>query len=510
MIDRRSFLALAAACMAARPAGAKERPGVPIRFGPPQPFGPDGLEPVAADLASRPWKARPELPREWTDLTYDQHRLYWFREKDALWNGTDLPVRVDLLHPGLYFRRAVRIDVAEGNEAREILFDLDLYDRTDKAPSLPVDDTVGFSGFRLRSELDRPGIYTEFAVFQGASYFRAIARGLTYGLSARGLAIGTGTPEGEEFPDFTRFVLERPQPGATVLVVHALLDSPSVAGAYRFEISPGDVTGMNVRATLFPRKTLKTVGLAPLTSMFLFDETNRNRFDDYRPAVHDSDGLAILNGNGEPLWRPLANPRELQISAFLDRGVGGFGLMQRPRRFGDYADLEAHYQDRPGLWVTPEGDWGKGAVKLVEIPADREWYDNIVAFWQPADPLEPGVPHRHAYRLDWGADPAPQGDRPELIVTQTRIGASPNGGHVVTVDFQGDDLSDADMAGLVTRVTLSGGTLLATKLQRNPETGGPRLAFTFDAADLKSIEMRAEIDRESRRISEVWLYRWTI
>lgn len=505
MMDRRTFTALAAAA-AALPGGARAQTGdTPIEFGPAEPFSHELLIEEARRRGAARYQSRPTVPAAWTDINYDQYRTYWFRSSDALWSDTDTPLRVDFLHPGLYYEYGVRIDVAEGGEAREVLFDMDLFDRTDQAPEFPMDDTVGFSGMRLRAPLVTPDIYTEFMVFQGASYFRAIARDLIYGLSARGLAIGTGSPEGEEFPDFVRMILERPEPGARTYVVHALLDSPSVAGAYRFEITTGDSTEVEVSATLFPRRALSNVGIAPLTSMFLFDQTNRNRFDDYRPAVHDSGGLAILNGAGEQIWRPLANPTTLQISAFQDQGPRGFGLLQRGRAFEDFADLEALYHRRPGLWIEPREDWGPGSITLVEIPIDKEFYDNIVAYWRPRADLVPGQAARFGYRMIWAGRPAPLG--PIARVERTRLGAGPNGGQVVTIDYDSPIEGDGEITPVV---KLSAGEITAQKLQVNPDTGNQRLVFTFEPGDTRMIEMRAQIERAGARASEVWLYRWTV
>ncbi len=228
-------------------------------------------------------------------------------------------------------------------------------------------------------------------MFQGASYFRAVAQHLLYGLSARGLAINTAEPSGEEFPAFTHFWIERPAPRASSIVIYALLESASTTGAYRFTVQPGVETVMDVELTLFPRADMHVVGIAPLTSMFLFDETNRGRLDDYRPEVHDSDGLQITSKTGEHIFRQLANPIKLQVSTFTTQPPQGFGLVQRSREQSDFQDFENLYERRPSAWVEPKGDWGAGAVELVEIPSGRESNDNIVAFWRPAQASESGT-----------------------------------------------------------------------------------------------------------------------
>ena len=317
-------------------------------------FDPADVIKIARDRAAAPFALRPSVPEDWLNISYDDYRSIWFNTQNALWEDEDqTPLRLDVFAPGLYFPTPVAMHIVEGNTAHPLKFDFGVFDKTDKFPELPMDDSLGYSGLRLRAELEKKGIFTEFAVFQGASYFRAIGTGDIYGLSARGLAIDVAEPQGEEFPDFVAFWLEKPAPGDERFVLHALLDSPSCAGAYRFVIRPGQPLTMEVEATIFPREEMAHVGIAALTSMFQFDETNRDRFSDFRPAVHDSDGLLIRNGAGETIWRPLANPRKLQISAFVDDNPKGFGLMQRARKFSDFADLEALYHRRPSLWETP-------------------------------------------------------------------------------------------------------------------------------------------------------------
>ena len=217
--------------------------------------------------------------------------------------------------------------------------------------------------------------------FLGASYFRGLAKGQKYGLSARGLAINTAEMIGEEFPIFKEFWLQKPKTKDKVITLYALLDSKSVSGAYRFEIIPGANTIMNIEAHLFPRENIQKIGIAPLTSMFLFGENNKNDFDDFRLEVHDSDGLLVHNGHGEWLWRPLDNSKKLRISSFVDNGVKGFGLLQRDRDLSNYQDFEANYQSRPSAWVEPLENWNDGYVQLVEIPSRQEIHDNIVAYW---------------------------------------------------------------------------------------------------------------------------------
>lgn len=506
MMLRRDVLKSLAALAAVPSAGFAAEPG--LQLGDASPFDAETVRTRARALAEADYTPRPLIPESWRNLSYDQYRKIWFDGRNALWHGSQRPQRVDVFPPGLYFPQAVEINVVENATARPLAFDMAVFDSTDKFPEVEIDATLGYSGLRLRAELKEPGIFQEYAVFQGASYFRGIGTGETYGLSARGLALKTGDPMGEEFPDFTAFWLETPQPGAGSVVLHALLDSPSCTGAYRFDIAHGDTLRMAVSAEIFARTDMDHVGIAPLTSMFLFDETMRHRFDDFRPAVHDSDGLLMHNGAGEAIWRPLANPLTLQISAFADTNPRGFGLMQRPRNFRDYADLEALYHSRPALWITPQEDWGQGAVTLVEIPADLEIYDNIVAYWRPTAPILAGQSHRMSYLMDWGQDPAPRADMP-LRVLSTAIGARPEGGKVVTIDFEDGARVPGDLSELDIVLRSSGGSLTDGLVQRNPETSGPRLAFTFEPQEARYIEFRAQLRLDGAPLSEVWLYRWT-
>lgn len=497
MITRRALLGSAAALALVGPAraagGAK--------------FDPADIVARAEAMAQRAYRPRPTIPEDWRNLSYELYKSIWFRPPDALWQDEDRPYAVDFFHPGLYFPRGLTIHEVRDGMDMAVPFDLSKFDKTDKVPDLTIDDTLGYSGFRLRTELSEPGIRNEFCVFQGASYFRAIGAGQIYGLSARGLAIGTASPQGEEFPDFTEFWLETPKPGEKHITVHALLDSPSVTGAYRFVILPGETCEMDVTATLFPRKRLNNVGLGPLTSMFFFDGTNRHRFEDFRPAVHDNDGLMIVNGMGEHLWRPLANPKTLQISSFSDRNPRGFGLMQRSRKFSDFADLQAHYHKRPGLWVEPQGDWGQGSVVLVEIPTDREIYDNIVAYWRPTEDLQPGERYDFQYRLTWCNDPPPALELPR--VTDTLLGKhNESDAYVVKIDYVADPMH-ADPEALTIHLHSNQMEIGPGRLERNPETGGLRLGFDFDPGDLPLVEIRAQLRLDGKMASEVWLYRWT-
>lgn len=488
------------------PARAEDAPEpAGMHLGAPTPFEPEMVVARARALGAAPYVPPPMLSQEWLDLSYDAFRGIWFDTRHTLYRGTPGAVQAEFFVAGLYFPHKIGLNAVEKGQSRAIRFGLAAFDTTDQFPDLPEDGT-GFAGFRLLGELVAQDRFQEYAVFQGASYFRAIGQGLAYGLSARGLALNTAADGPEEFPVFRDFWIEAAEPGAPTVTIHALLDSPSVAGAYRFEITKGEATVIDVSARLFPRVDLVTAGIAPGTSMFLFSDINRTRFDDFREAVHDSDGLLMLNGAGEMLWRPLTNPKSVEVSAFGDTAPQGFGLMQRARQPGDFNDLVAHYERRPSLWVEPLGDWGPGAVMLVEIPTDKEINDNIVAFWRPANPLLAGQEHRFDYRLHWAAKAPVEG----LVapVVQTSTGARVfEEGRIFTIDYAAHPALGQEPSAIEVRVSTSAGEITAELLQQNPATGGMRLDFTL-RGEVAVAELRAELWRGKRPVAETWLNRW--
>lgn len=469
-------------------------------------FDEDTVAGLARALAARPYR-QPDsaLPPALAGIGYDEYRDFRFRADRALWRGDGLPFQAQFFHRGFLFKDRVDVYTVREGQATPFAFSTSLFDYTPQP--VPAVGDIGFAGFRLHAPINRADHFDELCSFLGASYFRAVAKGLNYGLSARGLALGSGEPAAEEFPRFTTFWLERPARGAEAMVVHALLDSPSAAGAFRFTIDPGEETVFDVDMRLYPRVDLAHAGIAPLTSMFEFDPSDRVGVDDYRPAVHDSDGLAMLNGKGEQAWRQLQNPPTLQHSGFQDRDPRGFGLMQRKRRYEDFQDAEAAYQKRPSLWVEPLGDWGEGEVHLVEIPTADEYHDNIVAFWRPKEPIAAGRGHRWRYRLHWCRDHA---WKPELAtVAATRIGASHDGTRLVVIDLAGGRLPGlADDAKPRVDAAASQGALRNPVAYRNAATGGWRMSFELEPGQARVSELRARLVDAQGPLSETWLYRW--
>jgi glucans biosynthesis protein len=474
------------------------------------PFSAGDVEKQARTLAAEKFvRPKIDLPKPLQDLSHEQYRTIRFKREQAIWAGAGVPFLLTLLPRGFIFKEPVALSVVADGTAQRLVYSPDFFTSEANMPLPPGGTVTDFSGFQILAPLNRTDTFDACVMFQGASYFRAIAKGQGYGLSARGLALHTGAREGEEFPFFRAFWIERPPPAARAIVVHALLDSPSTTGAYRFTIRPGEATVMDVEMTLYPRVELKRVGLAPLTSRFVFGPNDRVGIDDFRTAVHDSDGLAIWNGRKEWLWRPLTHPETLQISEFIDDNPRGFGLLQRHRDFADYQDLEAQYERRPSLWIETIGHWGSGAVQLVEIPSKTDYHDNVVVFWRPSQPIPAQSVEHRTYRLHWCWTPPAL---PPLATTaDTRVGAGlEKGTRLFVIDFVGGRLADLTPdAPVKMAITTSAGTVKSPAARPNPATGGWRVRFVLDPAGAKLCDMRGMLQLGEELLSEVWSYRWT-
>lgn len=458
------------------------------------------VERQAAALARAPFQdPKTPLPPGMDALNYEAYRAIAFRGERALWQG--LPFRIGLFARGFLYERGVELFEVVDGAATPVAFSPEMFD-TGGGPPLPAG--LGFAGFRIHAAINQPDRYDEFCVFLGASYFRAVGRGTFYGLSARGLAIGTGRPAPEEFPFFRAFWLERPQQGATALVVHALLDSPSVAGAYRFLIRPGETTTTDVECTLFPRVAIEDWGVAPLTSMYQFSPRDgaREKGSDWRTAVHDSGGLAATDGSGATFWRPLANPARLQTTAFDGSDLRGFGLLQREREFEAYGDLQVPYERRPSAWVEPVGSWGAGTLDLVEIPTDSEYNDNIVAFWRGRAPLRAGSDVRFTYRLNWGA--TVEGAGPLGRLRRMRTGGSGRA-LVFVLDYAGAGLR----APVRVVPSASAGVLREGYSGPNGQPDGWRVSLEFDPGDSTVADLSCSLLGAHGPVAEQWRYRWS-
>ncbi len=475
-------------------------------------FGFDDVALRAKQLAATAYK-KPDvsLPREVTELTYDKYRDIRYKTERAYWRSAKLPFELMFFHQGLYYNQPVLMHEVSAEGVRDIRFDPENFDyganRLDPKPL----QNLGYAGFRVHYSINSPRYKDEVLVFLGASYFRALGRGQRYGLSARGLAIDTALMSGEEFPRFSEFWVERPDAQARELRIYALLDSPRATGAYRFVLKPGLDTVLEVRVQLYLRQNVAKLGLAPLTSMYYFGENHRIGIDDFRPEVHDSDGLSVQNGTGEWIWRPLVNPKRLLVTSFAVANPLGFGLQQRDRSFASYEDLEARYETRPSVWIEPKGKWGTGRIELVQIPTPDETNDNIVAFFSPDGSPPPQTPYDFEYRMLWQKD---NDTRPTLAyVAQTRRGhgyiRKPDDSIAMIVDFEGPVLrklpADTPVQGVVTADPNI--EIMESNAYRNEVTGGWRLALRFKRQDDKKPgELRAFLRNAGATLSETWSY----
>ena len=473
------------------------------------------LEQRAQRLAAQEWQAGLTVSPALAALSYDEYRAIRFDPARALWREQS-DFQVQFFHPGFLFDQTVRVHEVGPEGAELIPFAADLFQFAPPLAGAPAEIADGYAGFRVHYPIKQPDVYDEFLVFLGAAYFRLIGQDQIYGLSARGLALGTGGPAAEEFPVFREFWLQRPAPDQRELVVLAILDSPSLAGAYRFRITPGASSAMDIEATLFARRDLDKPGIAPLTSMYTHGDTGPALVDDFRPRVHDSDGLLVISSRGEAQWRPLSNRARVRFSAFLDdQPPQGFGLLQRRRALADYEDLEAHYHRRPGKWIEPlAGDWGAGHVELVEIPTADETHDNIVAFWVPDRPIRAGERRHFHYRLSTVEQgPTPVG-LARVVATHTGRAGIPGQDswrqrrqRRFVIDFQAQDLPEHGALALMSET--SAGEIREARLERHPAQGRVRAVIALDpSADDTPSDLRVWLQEHGKPMSEVWTYVW--
>lgn len=481
-------------------------------------------------------------------LTYAQMRGIRFRARESVWRGEG-PFELQLFHPGGGFDTPVRIHLVEDDTARSLSFDRALFDYGDEVEGMTLDlpPEAGYAGLRILAPMNHPGRMDEVASFLGASYFRLVGPHQVYGLSSRGVAVNVADPAGEEFPDFVAFWVVKPAPADTALTFFGLLDGPSVAGAYRFVLTPGrpgprtaggeeggvgdagDAPGtrgtvLQVEARLFARAEVRRLGVAPLTSMYLHGTFRPGGEDDVRPRVHDSEGLLMETGKGEWIWRPLTNGVAHRVTSLRDVAPRGFGLAQRDRAFSSYLDLEAEYHRRPSQWVAMgEGDWGAGGVELVEFPTVSEFNDNVVAYWSPDEALPAGEERSYRYRLVTFGSRLEGGDFPggtirgqaPAQVTRTRIGWDGLPGQVdppprtrrrVLVDFHGGPLAGAGPGDPVEAdLTTTAGEVGDLRVFPLPG-GGWRATFSIQAPAEGGADMRLFLRNGEEVLTETWSY----
>ncbi|MGI6246401.1 MAG: glucan biosynthesis protein [Pseudochelatococcus sp.] len=480
-------------------------------------FGYEDVVQRARELAAVPFDDHvPPLPESVADLDFDAYRNIRFLADRALLGEGGGPFRLQMFHLGFLFRRPVTVSIIRDGVPTPVPYSPQLFDagaiRLDAG--LPIN--LGFAGFRLHHPLNDPQVFDELISFLGASYFRFLGRGQQYGLSARALAVNAGAQE--EFPFFRAFWIDYPAPGAERVTVLALLDGASVTGAFQFFVYPGKETVLDVTATLFVRRPIERLGVAPLTSMYFVGENDRRFLDEYRPELHDSDGLLVHSGSGEWIWRPLRNPPEQARSSFIDNNIRGFGLLQRDRNFEHYQDIDLHYELRPGYWVEPVGDWGPGHVELLEIPTNDETNDNIVAFWVPRETPQAGQTLVYRYRVRAVGEAAGLHPGGRAINTyQGRPKAAGSAEEVLPgmrrflVDFAGDDLAYhmLDPSRVAIDASVSKGRVVRTFLVANPKIKGFRAGIDIAVPPGETVDVRAFLREGGRALTETWIHPWT-
>jgi glucans biosynthesis protein len=511
-MDRRTWLKLAAstAAAAALPLPVLGEINLSQASLDSQPFSEDLLDAFARRLADDPYKA-PEkrVDEALAALTYDQYsRAIVYKEDQAIWRKDNGPFWLEPYHTaGAIFAFPVELFSVEAGRALKIPYLAQAFEFNPPAKQPQTAAQSDFAGFHALAQIDKNGVFKDFLSFLGATNFRAIATGQVFGVSARALAINTGQTGGEDFPLFRSFWIERPKPVDLSLVVHALLDSVSAVGRFKFTATPGYETIIETEAVIYPRRRIPYAGIAPIASRFFFGPGVPPKRRDYRPRVHDSEALGIVNGAGEQIWRPLINPERLQFSVFLDKGPKGFGLIQKERSFASYQDADQQFEKRPSLWIEPLGDWGEGSIDLIELPAPEEINENIVCFWRPKDGLGPGIGHRFRYRMHWCWNPPFESRK--AAVLQTRVGEAKTGEIVFVVDFANTDLCDGcNAAALMANVTASAGEVRNVRLASGPVAGAQRLRFEYAPSGSDPADLRAQLVADGKPVSETWIFRW--
>ncbi len=528
MLDRRSLLAAAGASIATSALGpsASAAAGASLRLGPPRPFSFDALANEAQARSAQPYAPGRPLPPEVLErIDYEAHGKIRFDTRYALFRDGPGIFPVTFFHLGRFFRTPVHMHVLSAGAAhgfaREILYDPGYFSMPADSPARELPKAAGFAGFRFQESRlgDQQKLdwrTNDWVAFLGASYFRAIGELYQYGLSARGIAIDVAMPDRpEEFPDFTHFYFEPPADGSHEVTVYASLEGPSISGAYRFVMRRERAVLMQVEARLFLRRDVARLGLAPMTSMYWFSETIKPSAIDWRPEVHDSDGLAMWTGAGERIWRPLNDPEQTAASAFADQAPRGFGLLQRDRVFDHYLD-GVRYDRRPSLWVEPMDDWGEGAVQLIEIPTDDEIHDNIVAMWVPRQAARAGASFRLRYRLYWSAEEPHPTALARCVATRLGRGGQPGqprpkGVRKFMVEFLGGPLTALPF-GVKPQPVLwaSRGAFSYIFTEAVPDgiPGHWRAQFDFSVEGAEAVDMRLFLKNDEQTLTETWLYQY--
>ncbi|WP_256379000.1 glucan biosynthesis protein [Beijerinckia sp. L45] len=481
--------------------------GPGVMLAPPVAFAPGSVTDMARALAKKPFKAvTADLPDPFKTLTFEQYSAIHARPEARVWSTETVGFALEPLHRGFIYGYPIELNLVSQGQAYRLVYDPKLFDLGALHPGAKTGD-IGFSGFRVfvpHTKVD----FAEIANFQGANFFRALTGGQVPGLVSRALAVRLADPKGEDVPSFRTMWIEKPSLVTNALIVHAVIDSETITGAFRFTIHPGEATIIDTECTLFARVAVDNIGLGTMSATHLLGFMDHRKFDDLRPNVSEVCGLQMLTGAGEWLWRPVANRDTLQISTFIDEKPKGFGFLLRDRNFDDYADEDQHWERRPSLWIEPLGEWGQGGVQLIEIPSESEGNNNILCFWRPKQPLAAGSETPFAYRQFWCWDPP---ERPQLARAITsRSGRGSGKRRRFFVDFSGDILADAARTiDVKPTLTASSGTITSVRAFPTDDKKSIRIFFELDPGSDLSSELRLLLEAQGKAVSETWLYRWT-
>lgn len=487
-----------------------------------------GLTQVAAkarQLSQKAYQKPHEVSQKFQNLSFDQWNGIRFKSDAQLWPNANFNIR--FRPAGYLYKYPIRISVINAQGVHPVHFSPQMFQYSSKQLGTDLPKDLGFAGFDVLYPLqkadtnpqagqsgkgkrprDKKIPSNEVLSFLGATYFRARAANQVLGLSARGLAIDTATNSGEEFPYFKHFWLARPGRNDHGMVIYALLDSPSITGAYRFSVEPGAPTRMNVRAVLYPRTSIQKLGLAPLTSMYLYGEGRKRPQGYLYPAVHDSDGLLLETQDQHWIWRPLRDPDSLSDNGFYIQDPHGFGLMQRDRNSNHYPVIPGPYSRRPSAWVQIHGKWGKGRVELVEIPSPNENNDNISAFWVPDQSPPPHKPLHINYTIYWQGEHPPRSPVGRVVATHINAPGSGKATHQFAIDFSGGPLNGIKSASQLKTVIEAGdnGKITDSHLERDKLTGTWRLLFSVESTNGKPVQLRAYLAQDKTQLTETWDY----
>ncbi len=504
--QRREFLQMTVSgAVAASLASIGSQPVASEPLGQPVPFSADTVVKMAVELASKPFK-EPEapLPSAFSGLTFEQYASIRRAHGNSIWSDEKLGFALEPLHRGFVYTTPIEINIVENGLAQKVIYDAAEFDFGQLQPPTVLGD-LGFSGLRILKGSDQG--FEDVAIFQGANFYRARAHGQPFGVTARGLAIRTGDEPSEEFPLFREFWVEKPNPATNTLTIHALLDSASVTGAFRFTLRPLEATIIDTETTLIARVAVDKLGFGAMAAAYLFSPLDHQLTDDVRAAVYETTGLQILTGSGEWLWRPVSNREILQISAFSDLNPRGFGLLQRSRSFDAFYDDDTHWELKPSLWIEPIGDWGEGDLRLLEIPAAAETNENVIAQWRPKAGMAAATTQKIAYRQFWCWSPP---SRPPLASCVSSRRGKVGNRQRFAVEMAGDLFADpAKAAAASADIHAAPGKIVSVRLFPYKDRRSVRVVFDLDPGSETYSELRLTLRVDNQAASETWLYRWT-